>query len=173
MLTSVTVSPNPSRLIHPGCPEQFTATATYSDGTTADVTALSTWSSSVAADATIGASTGFALGLACGTTNITAAFGGMSSAAVPLTVDCGPIVFTNVTPATVSVAAGGTQQFTAMATYSDTSTCDITTTSSWSSSATSVATVSSGGLATALASGSATITATQGAISGTAALTVP
>jgi len=173
VLTSVTVTPDPSLPIHPGCPEQFTATATYSDGTMADVTTLSTWSSSVAAVVAIGANTGFAVGVFCGTTNITAAFGGMTSAAVALTSSCGTLVSISVTPPSALVAAGATQPFTATGTYSDATTCNITVTTSWQSSATSVATVSSGGLATAVATGSATITAIAGAVLGNATLTVP
>ncbi|NQU10664.1 fibronectin type III domain-containing protein [bacterium] len=77
-----------------------------------------------------------------------------------------------VTPATASVAAGLTQQFTAMGTYADASTADLTATATWTSSAGSVATVSSSGLGTGVAVGSATITATSGAVSGSASLTV-
>lgn len=79
-----------------------------------------------------------------------------------------------VTPATPTVSAGSTQQFTATGTYSDNSTQDLTTSVTWSSSNTSVATISSpGGLATAVAPGSSTITATLGSISGSTVLTVP
>jgi uncharacterized protein YjdB len=78
----------------------------------------------------------------------------------------------SVTPATASVAAGDTQQFTATGLYSNLSTQNLTASVTWSSSLTSAATVSRGGLATGVSDGVTTITATSGLISGTAALTV-
>jgi uncharacterized protein YjdB len=77
-----------------------------------------------------------------------------------------------VTPASPSVAAGLTQQFQAVGTYSDSSTKDLTSTVNWSSSSTTVATIAAGGLATSHAQGSATITASQNGVSGTATLQV-
>jgi hypothetical protein len=77
-----------------------------------------------------------------------------------------------VTPGTVSIAGNTTQQFKATGTYSDSSTQDLTSSVSWSSSTTTVATITSGGLATGTGPGSTTITATSGAVSGTASLTV-
>ena len=82
-----------------------------------------------------------------------------------------------VSPATGSVNAGSTRQFTATGNYSDGSTQDLSTSVTWSSSNTSIATISnsagSQGLATGVAAGGpVTITAAQGAISGTAQLTV-
>lgn len=79
---------------------------------------------------------------------------------------------TTVTPASASVVVGGTQQLTATANYSDSSTIDVTSTATWTSSNTAVATVSASGLVTAVAAGSATITAASGGFSGTSAITV-
>jgi uncharacterized protein YjdB len=76
-----------------------------------------------------------------------------------------------VTPATATINAGATQQFTATGTFSDNSTQDLTASATWTSSNTAFATVS-GGLATGVATGTATITATSGTVSGTASLTV-
>lgn len=75
-----------------------------------------------------------------------------------------------VTPATPSVFIGGTRQFTATGTYSDSTTADITTSVTWSSSNAAVATIGSTGLATGVAVGTTTITATLG-VSGTTTLT--
>lgn len=78
-----------------------------------------------------------------------------------------------VTPTSASIFVGGTQQFTAMGTFSDDSTADLTSTATWASSNTSVATIAAGGLATGVAAGTATITATQdGVLSNGASLTV-
>ena len=74
VLSSIAVTPTqPSVAI--GSAQQFTATGTYSDGTTNNLTASATWSSSNAGVATISntsGSQGLATGAALGTTTITA-----------------------------------------------------------------------------------------------------
>jgi subtilisin len=77
-----------------------------------------------------------------------------------------------VTPGTATIPKGLTQQYTAMGTYSDTTTADITSSVEWESSATAVATIDSAGLATGEDAGTTTITASSNSISDTAALTV-
>jgi hypothetical protein len=77
-----------------------------------------------------------------------------------------------VTPASPSIAKGATQQFAATGMYSDGSTENLTSTATWSSSATTVATINSSGVASGVGAGSTTIKATQGAVSGSATLTV-
>ena len=83
----------------------------------------------------------------------------------------GTLVSIAVTPASISVALGTTQQFVATGTYSDHSTQNVTASSKWSSSAPTVATVSAG-LAATLTEGTTSITAKSGTISGQALLTV-
>jgi uncharacterized protein YjdB len=78
-----------------------------------------------------------------------------------------------VTPAGATLVIGGTQQYKATATYSDSSTQDLTSTVTWSSDTPGVAAVSSTGMATGMAAGSANIIATSGSIHGQAAVTVP
>src|SRR4029077_4721782 len=63
-------------------------------------------------------------------------------------------------------------QFTATATYSDTSTLDVTNQVTFASSTTAVATVTTGGLATAVSTGTTTISATLGSVVGSTGLTV-
>lgn len=70
-LTSIAVTPT-GLAIASGAMQQFTATGTYSDSSTQDITSASTWSSTSTATATINASTGLATGVALGTTNIQA-----------------------------------------------------------------------------------------------------
>lgn len=82
-----------------------------------------------------------------------------------------------ITPAVASQPAGGTQQFTATAVFSDNSRPDVTSQVVWASSASSVATVTgSGGLGTAVAPGdaviSASLTAAGRTVTATAALSV-
>jgi hypothetical protein len=78
------------------------------------------------------------------------------------------LVSITVTPATLTAPIGSSQQFKAIATYSDGSTQDITSQVTWVSSNASVATVSSSGLATVRAVGMASISA---GISATATMT--
>jgi len=169
-LVSVEVTPaNPSIAL--GLTQQFTATGTYSDASTADITATVTWTSGTPATATIGAATGLATSVAEGTTLITATQGAISGNTT-LTVTAKELVSIAVTPADPSIALGLTQQFTATGTYTDASTADITGDVTWTSGTPATATIAAGGLATSVAEGTSVITATLGAISGNTTLTV-
>ena len=93
------------------------------------------------------------------------------------------LVSITVTPANPTIAVGTTVQFSALGTFSDSTTQDLTTTVTWGSTNTSVATISnvagSNGKATPVAAGSTDIVATlqitepaPGSISGSTTLTV-
>jgi uncharacterized protein YjdB len=168
-LTSIAVTPAaPSIAV--GKTQQFTATATYSNGATANVSSTATWTSSSAAAATIGA-TGLATAVAAGSSTITAMVGGVSGTTT-LTVTAKAIASIAVTPTGVSFAIGGTQQFTATATYGDGSTANITSTASWSTGNTSVATISPSGLATGVASGTSSVMAAESGVTGSVVASV-
>jgi uncharacterized protein YjdB len=169
VLTSISIAPNPAS-IGIGATQQFSATGIYSNGTTQNLTGTAKWSSSAATVATV-ASGGLATGVAQGSATISAKQGGITASAT-LTVGSPLLTSISVTPATPSIAAGTTQQFTATGTYTDGSTQNLTGTVNWSSSATTVATIAAGGLATGTAAGTASITATSGSVSGSATLTV-
>jgi hypothetical protein len=153
--------------------DQFTATGTFSDGSTSDLTGTVTWTSSATNVATI-ATGGMASAKAAGSTTITATSGSISGTAT-LTVNA-TLVSLAITPGTASIAPGTTQPFRAVGTYDDNSTNDITGSVTWTSGTTTVATISNGtstqGLATAVAHGASTITAKLGSISNTATLNV-
>ncbi len=153
-----------------GYTEQFTATGTYSNGTTQNLTSTCELEF-IEHIRRNREHAGLATSVAQGTATITATSGTISGSAT-LTVTAAVLTSISVTPATASVAAGYTEQFTATGTYSNGTTQNLTSTATWASSATSVATVSSAGLATSVAQGTATITATSGTISGSATLTV-
>lgn len=94
---------------------------------------------------------------------------------VDVIFDGGPAATLNsisVAPATATITTGATRSFTATGTYSDATTRDLTSQVTWSSSSTSTATINASGIATGVGAGTATITAAQGSLSGTAALTV-
>jgi hypothetical protein len=168
-LVSVAVTPaNPS--VVKGKTEQFTATGTFSDNSTQNLTASVTWTSQTPGVATVNAS-GLATGVTAGTSKIQAASGAVNGSTT-LTVTAPTLVSIAVTPANPSIAQGTTEQFTATGTFSDNSTQNLTGAVTWTSQSTGVATISAGGLATAVAAGTSTIQAASGAISGSTTLTV-
>jgi len=176
-LASITVTPaDPSIAL--GTTKQFTATGTYSDSTTQDLTTSVTWSSSspgVAAVSNAAGTKGLATSVTTGSTTITATSGSVSGYTT-LSVTPAQLTSIAITPTNPQIAKGTTKQFTATGTYTDASTQDLTTSATWSSSSTGIATISnaagSKGLATSVATGSTTITAISGIVSGTTTLTI-
>src|SRR5271157_548097 len=164
--TLVSIAITPANFsIAKGATLQLTATGTFSDGTTQDVTHAVSWSSSNSSIAAINPVTGIALGLLGGMANITASLGSITSPAVPLNITSATLQSISVAPATPSIALGTTQQFTATGTYSDLSTANITTSVTWASSVPAMASISaSTGLAHGLVAGTTQITATMGTV---------
>jgi hypothetical protein len=168
IVKSVAVTPASATLMS-GSAQQLMATATYSDSSTQDVSSTATWSSSSAAAAV--SSTGLVTAASPGTAIISAAVG--SAFGISRITVTSALKSLAVTPASVSLAPGAAQQFTAIGTTNDGTTQDVTATASWTSSNPAVATITaSGGLATTIAIGSSTITATASGLSATAAITV-
>ena len=83
-LLSIAVTPGNPELAE-GVAGQFTATGTYSDGSTANITSLVTWASATPSVATI-SGTGLATALVPGTSAITASMAGVTSPGDTLTV---------------------------------------------------------------------------------------
>jgi hypothetical protein len=175
-LTGLTVAPTTAS-ITAGNQQPFTATGVFADGSTQDETATVTWTSSNSAVATI-VSGGLASGVSAGTANITAALFGRTSNTAVLTVTSANVLQSiAVTPAFPTLAAGGTQQFTATGTYLNTvtnvtSTQDITGQVTWASATPAAATISASGLATAVANGASVISAALSGVTGQTTLTV-
>lgn len=176
-LTSIAVTPSNPTLAK-GSTEQFTATGTYSDGSTQNLTTAVTWTSSVVATASISnasGSNGLATTTGTGSTTITAALNHISGS-TSLTVTAATLSSISVTPPAPTIAKGTTEQFTATGVYSDGSTQNLTSRVNWASSASSVATISNGsgsnGLATSVGTGQSTISASLGSVSGSTTLTV-
>lgn len=165
-LTAIDVAPATAS-VPKGSTQQFTATATYTDGSGGDVTSQVSW---VATSGATVDSHGLAKGTGVGATTITAQSGTVSHAAA-LTVMPPALVSIAVTPASISVAKGLTQQFTATGTYTDATTQDMTASVNWTSS-TANAGIANTGLATANTVGGAMLTAASGSISGNASMTV-
>ena len=171
-IVSMSISPGGAYVVPNGV-QQFTATATFGDNSTGDVTSSVTWTSSAPTIATVDAS-GLALGVALGSTTITAKSSNNVTATATLTVSNKTITAISIAPqnATISLATGQTQQFSATATFSDGTFADVTTQVTWSSSNIGIATISTSGLATPVAQGSVTIGASLDGVAGTASLTV-
>lgn len=166
-LQSIAVRPA-SPGINVGEQKQFTATGTYSDNSTKDITASVTWSSSDDTVASI-ASGGLATGLHGGEATITAASGSVNgSATLTVTAVLQSITVTPNTPFNV----GGIQQFTATGNYNDNTNQDLTKQVTWESSDIAIATINQGGKATGVHGGQVTISATSGSIVGSVTVQV-
>jgi hypothetical protein len=168
-LQSVAITPNPIT-VDVGFSQQLTATGTYSDGTTQNVTAAANWTSSAPSVATIGPSTGLATGVSAGSATISATIGSIT-ATTPLSVAA--LESIAITPNPVRIAIGSSRQLTATGIFSDGNTQNVTTVANWTSDTPSVATIGpSTGLAICVSAGSATISATIGSITAATTLLV-
>ena len=195
-IISIAISPSSYTLKGTNDSIRLTATATYVDSSTGDITASCIWSSSAPTVASV-----LTASLIISPNNPPGTVIALSgSADVTITATAGLIngiatIHTNgfilssieVTPSTHSLIVPATYAYTATATWSDSSTGDISNTIGWTSSNTSVAKIGSysGGIlrgnptATAVSNGTITITATNAivgfsgiVITGTATLTV-
>jgi uncharacterized repeat protein (TIGR01451 family) len=108
VLSSIAIGANSGSIAY-GASEQFTATGTYSDNSTASLTSQVTWASSAPAVASMSAS-GMAAALSTGLTNITASLSGVTSNSFALTVSAG-------TAASISAAGGSGQSATVGAAF--------------------------------------------------------
>lgn len=143
-------------------PVQFTATGSYSNGTSADLTTEVTWSSSNVDAATFSSDAGLMTPVAVGSTEVTATHpaSGLHSS-VSLSIVAADLVQLEITPLDPTILFGNSLQLEATGTLLDESTVGMTTAALWTSSDEAVATVSQGGLAAALSLGSTVITATD------------
>ena len=182
-LSSVAITPD-SPSIPLGTGRQLTATGTFSDSTTQDLTTQASWSSSDAGKATVGngaGSKGYVTSVAEGGTTIQATINNATTSGVSdsttATISAAAVTSISVSPSNLSLADGRTQQYTATGTFTNNSNSDITASVTWASSNTAVATISNAsdstkGKATAAGTGSTTISATSGSVSGSTGLTV-
>ena len=194
-LQTLTITPV-TTTVAVGLTQQYHAMGTYSllaGGTqTADVTSIASWTSSNAAVATIDSTqdttNGLATTLTTGTTLIAASLDGLTSANATLTV--GPAVSNalqiTASPAatigTASVAVGNTVTLSALELFTDGTTGPLTGTVTYAlpsggcatAGSVIIATTATNGneIASGQALGTCAITATEGALTGTSAVTV-
>lgn len=164
-ITRLQVLPS-SATVQPGTTQQYTATATFGNNTTSDVTSQVSWSVNPTAVATIN-STGLLTGVSLGIANVQARSSNGIIGNTSVTISQKQVASVAIQPLTqtLSLSLGPTTvQFTATATFKDGTTADVTATSTWNASPSSVATISTTGLASAVAVGTATVTATTSGI---------
>jgi uncharacterized protein YjdB len=165
-LQTITITPATPQIAL-GTSLQLTATGTYSDSTTQDLTALVTWVSSDGSVATISnaqGTNGLVTSVGAGTTVITASMGSVTNTdTVTLTVTTATLNSITIEPASATIFLGAPQQYTATGKFSDNTTQDLTTQVTWRSSNKTIASISnvpgSNGLATPIRAGSTTISA--------------
>ncbi|MCA2982115.1 MAG: Ig-like domain-containing protein [Myxococcaceae bacterium] len=117
--------------------------ATFSDGSTADVTSQALFSSSAPAVASVASSgaRGVVSGLSAGPATITARFGGVSATA-PVVVTAAALQALELTPRTLALAGSAVVSVRARASFADGSFADVSEQALWTSEDPSIAAVS-------------------------------
>jgi N-acetylneuraminic acid mutarotase len=169
-LAAIAITPSGTTLAK-GLSQQFKATGTFADGSTADLTSGVTWNSTAVAVATVNATSGLVTAIAVGSARITASVGAVSGA-TNLTVGPAALQSIAVSPNPVVTGIGISRPITATATLSDGSAGgDITASVTWATTTPSIATAA-GATVTGASLGSTSVTATLGAITGSSQVTV-
>jgi len=163
-LVSIAVTPrNPS--LTPKHSIQLSATGTFTDGTTQDLSSAVTWSSTPTSVLTINA-TGLATANSPGAATVTASEGSITGSDA-LAVALPTLVSIALSPQSITLTPMRSAQLKAVGTYSDASTQDISASVTWSASPAGIVAVSNRGMATGKALGAATITVISNAVSAT------
>lgn len=176
LLQSVTITPiDPAIALN--TQQQFTATANYGNGTSADVSTQAAWTSSDETVASVqnGANGGLATSVGtAGQSIIEATFNGESGSSL-LTVNPASLVRIDITPSDGEVPEGYSVQLQAIGHYSDGSSQSITSEVTWGSFQGFVTMSNASGTegqATGSSQGMDTISAIKDDVTGTTSLTV-
>jgi hypothetical protein len=176
-LASIQVTPF-NQTVPAGSTVNFVATGLLTDGTSVNLTAAASWTSSdptVAAVSNAAATRGLSTALAAGTVTITATSGGVSGTTM-LTVTGATVTTIQVTPFNPRLPAGFAEPLVATAIFSDGTNRDVTASATWTSATPAAATVSdaagSKGLLTAVAAGTSVISASFSGRTGSTTVTV-
>ncbi len=156
----------------------YVATATFSDGSTRDVTQQATWSvgdGTIASISNVAGTAGQLSGIKAGMTTVTGAYMGKSDT-TNVTVSTAVLNGITVMPASLPLIVGVRQNLTATAMYSDGTSLDVTRQVTWSSDDMAVATASNvsgaNGQVLATGVGTTTVRARLSGKEGTAQVTV-
>ncbi len=149
--------------------QQLTATARYTDNSTEDLTSSASWSTD-SVNATI-TSSGNLTADSVGTSQVTASVNSVSGV-ISVIISAATLQKIDIV-ASSSLAAGVSEQLSAIGTFSDGSTQNITADLSWQSSIPSVASIGDQtALLTTIQQGSVVITATNGELTDTKNVTI-
>ncbi|NRR24054.1 Ig-like domain-containing protein, partial [Brevibacillus sp. MS2.2] len=160
-LVSLTVTPA-TVSIGKGANQQLEVKATYSDNSQTIVTNQATYQSSQPAIASVGAS-GSVTGVAVGSSTVAVYFGG-KIVTIPVQVT-EPVQSLVVTPVSLNMLVGKTQQLQVTATYKDGKNIDVSGQADYLPGDATVVTVDSNGVVTAVKVGSTNITVSFGGAS--------
>jgi hypothetical protein len=132
-LTAIILTPSSPKLAV-GTSRRLTATGTFSNGTTRDITGRLTWSvdASSAATITLDGNLAWLHSDAAASTTIRAGWGTVKGE-TPLTVENLTLSSLSITPATLDLTVGTSARFTATGTYSNKTSQDLTSSAEWSS----------------------------------------
>ncbi len=154
-LVTLTVTPQTAS-IPSGLTVQLTAQASFTDGTTRDVSSIAAWASTgggvVAVD-----DAGLVTAVEPGTAEVVAALGGSSASSAVDVTDAEPVSLV-IIPQTTQLPVGIEAQLSARASFTDGTTRDVSSDVAWATSDSGVATVDATGLVHAVATGHAAIT---------------
>jgi uncharacterized protein YjdB len=150
---------------------QLTATGTYSDGSTQDLTASASWNSSNTSIALVNTA-GLISGLLPGGVSATATLQGVSGS-FSVTVNAATLVSITISPNPVTLLGLLLQQqFTVTGHFSDNSTQVLTSGLHWSCTNALLGSINSSGLLTALGLGNLNAVASYGGLTATAAVKI-
>ena len=168
-LVSIAVTPQ-SPSLTPNHSVQLSATGTFTDGTTQDLSNAVTWSSTATSVLTVSA-TGLSTARSPGAATVTASYGSISGSDA-LTVALPTLLSIAVAPQNPTLTINHSVQLSASGTFSDGTTQNLSSAVTWSSTPPNIISTSSTGLVTAKSPGAATVTASDGSITGTNSVTV-
>lgn len=153
-----------------GISEQLTATGTYSDSSTRDLTASAVWTSASPGVLAVSGA-GSVVAKSIGSAAVAASVSNVTGNATVSVTTAQPVSL-SVSASNASLPVGDTLQLSAVAAYTDGSTRDLTGSALWSSSSPNVLSIRGSGLVAGLTVGAATVTASSGGISGEASMAV-
>ncbi len=162
-LTSIAITPSSAEMTAGLMSAHLTATGTYSDGSTADITNAVTWTTDNTTVASV-SNTGVVTAGSAGTANVGANANSGTVYAVVSPADAVTVVGANLASIVISspvstVARGSMTTISAAGTFLDGSSGDVSGSVTWSTSDPNVAIVNASGIATAIGVGSCTISA--------------
>ena len=163
VLKSIAININDNNIPR-GMSSQLTATGTYSDNSTKNLTAQVAWTSSSTSTANIDAQ-GLVTGVNVGTSNIQASLGEVASTPLSVVVTSAKLTGILVSLNSSNIPNGTNTQALAKGSYSDGTNSDITSQVSWKSGSEMVASIDSKGVISGASVGVSLISASLGEVS--------